>query len=81
MGFQLIILYQYWFTGFPSGSVVKNLPANVVDARDVGWIPRLGRSPGVRNGNPQGQKESDMTEHTYILALLAVANVSYLHKI
>ena len=31
--------------------VVKNLPANVGDARDAGWIPELGRSPGVRNGN------------------------------
>ena len=32
--------------------VVKNPPANAGDARDVGWIPGLGRSPGVRNGNP-----------------------------
>ena len=29
--------------------MVKNLPAN---ARDTGSIPRLGRSPGVGNGNP-----------------------------
>ena len=35
--------------GFPGGSVVKNLPANVVD---VGSIPRSGRSPGEGNGNP-----------------------------
>ena len=35
--------------GFPSGSVVKNLPAN---ARDVGLISGLGRSPGEGNGNP-----------------------------
>ena len=28
--------------------MVKNLPAN---AGDVGSIPRLGRSPGERNGN------------------------------
>ena len=35
--------------GFPSGSVVKNLPAN---AGDVGLIPGLGRSPGGGNGNP-----------------------------
>ena len=34
--------------GFPSGSVVKNLPAN---AGDVGSIPELGRFPGERNGN------------------------------
>ena len=32
--------------------VVKNLPANAGDVRDVGSIPRLGRSPGVGNGNP-----------------------------
>ena len=37
----------YW--GFPSGSVVKNSPAN---ARDMGSIPVSGRSPGKGNGNP-----------------------------
>ena len=31
--------------------VVKNLPANAGDARDVGSIPGLGRSYGGRNGN------------------------------
>ena len=31
---------------------VKNLPANARDARDVGAIPGLGRSPGEGNGNP-----------------------------
>ena len=31
--------------------VVKNLPASAGDARDMGSIPGLGRSPGVRNGN------------------------------
>ena len=35
--------------GFPNGSVVKNLPAN---ARDMGSVLRLGRSPGEGNGNP-----------------------------
>ena len=30
---------------------VKNLPANAGDARDVGLIPGLGRSPEVGNGN------------------------------
>ena len=34
--------------GFPGGSVVKNLPANVAD---VGLIPGSGRSPGEGNGN------------------------------
>ena len=32
--------------GFPGGSVVKNGPANAVDAGDVALIPGLGRSPG-----------------------------------
>ena len=36
---------------FPGDSVVKNLPANAGDTRDVGSIPGLGRSPGVGNGN------------------------------
>ena len=35
--------------GFPSGSVVMNLPAN---AGDVGSIPGSGRSPGEGDGNP-----------------------------
>ena len=43
----------YWgihfFQGFPSGSVVKNPPAN---AGDAGLIPGSGRSPGEGNGNP-----------------------------
>ena len=32
--------------------VVKNLPANTGDIRDVGSIPGSGRSPGVWNGKP-----------------------------
>ena len=32
--------------------VVKNMPANSGDAGDIGWIPRLGRSPGGGSGNP-----------------------------
>ena len=38
--------------GFPGSAVVKNLPANAGGARDMGWIPGLGRSLGVGNGNP-----------------------------
>ena len=38
--------------GFPFGTVVKNLPANSKDVRDVGSIPVSGRSPGGGNGNP-----------------------------
>ena len=32
--------------------VVKNLPANARDIRDLGLIPGSRRSPGGRNGNP-----------------------------
>ena len=32
--------------------MVKNLPANIGDIRDVGLIPGLGRSPGGGHGNP-----------------------------
>ena len=32
--------------------MVKNLPANAGDVRDVSSIPRLGRCPGVGNGTP-----------------------------
>ena len=64
--------------GFPGGSLVKKLPANV---GDTSLIPASGRSPGEGNGNPlqysclgnlmdrgalwatdHGVAESDMTE-------------------
>ena len=32
--------------------MVKNLPANAGDVRDVGSIPASGRSPGEAHGNP-----------------------------
>ena len=32
--------------------MVKNLPANAGDVRDVGSILGTGRSPGARHGNP-----------------------------
>ena len=32
--------------------VVKNLPVNAGDKRDVGSIPRSRRSPGGQHGNP-----------------------------
>ena len=38
--------------GFPTGSVVKNLPANAGDAGDVGLIPWLARIPGGGKANP-----------------------------
>ena len=38
--------------GFLGGSVVKNLPANAGDVRDLGSILGSGKSPGEGNGNP-----------------------------
>ena len=32
--------------------MIKNLPANAGDTRDMGLIPGSGRSPGEGNGNP-----------------------------
>ena len=34
-------------------TVVKSLPANEGDLKDVDLIPGLGRSPGRGNGNPR----------------------------
>ena len=38
--------------GFPSGTVVKDPPANVGDARDVNSNPGPGIFTGEGNGNP-----------------------------
>ena len=38
--------------GFTGGIVIKNLPDNVGDAKDMGMIPVSGRSPGLDSGNP-----------------------------
>ena len=40
------------YTGFPGGSVVKNLPDSTKEAGDSGSILGSGRPPGVGNGNP-----------------------------
>ena len=45
--------------------VVKNLPANAGDARDVGSIPGSERSPGEANGNPlQSHRQRSLGEAT-----------------
>ena len=41
-----------WREGFPGGTEVRNLPANAGEARDMGLIPRSGRSHGVGNDKP-----------------------------
>ena len=42
----------YHNIGFPDDTIVKNLPANARDIRDVGSISESGRPPGVGKGNP-----------------------------
>ena len=42
--------YSLLIEGFPGDVVVKNLPANSRDTRDIGLIPVSGRSPGGGNG-------------------------------
>ena len=37
---------------FPDGVVAKNSLASTGDERDMGSVPRLGRSPGGGHGNP-----------------------------
>ena len=44
--------YYYFVLGFPGGSVVKNLPVSVGDARHSRLVPGSGRSLGAGNGNP-----------------------------
>ena len=40
------------YVGFAGGAVVKDLPANVGDARDMGLISGSAKSLGEGNGNP-----------------------------
>ena len=45
-------MFEYSLIGAPQlALVVKNPPSNAGDARDVGLIPGLGRSPEEGNGN------------------------------
>ena len=44
--------YLTLIMGFPGNSMVKNLPANAGNARDMDSIPGLGRYPGEDSGNP-----------------------------
>ena len=42
--------------------MVKNLPANSGDIRDVGSIPGSGRSPGRGNGNLQSSSLENLMD-------------------
>ena len=51
----LHVLYSLRYQGSPSQVVLvvkRNLSANAGGIRDMGLIPRLGRSPGRGHGNP-----------------------------
>jgi len=47
----LFIAQNYTDRDFPDGSAGKESTCNARDTGDMGLIPRLGRSPGGRDGN------------------------------
>ena len=52
--FRLLFGWYPFFSktmGLPGGTVVKNLPVNARNARDMGFVPGLGRSSGVGTVN------------------------------
>ena len=50
---QAIFVLSYFakFLGISGGAVIKHLPANTGNKRDMGLIPGLRRSPGGGHGN------------------------------
>ena len=50
--FQLAYIPRYFFWACQMALMVKNLPANAGDVRDMGLNPGSGRSPGGGHGNP-----------------------------
>ena len=48
---KIYYLTYMWTMGFLSSAVLKNPPTKAGDTRDLGLIPKSGRSPGVGNGN------------------------------
>ena len=52
MSLQILNKYINVWGDFPGDTVVKNPPVNAGDARNAGWIPGWGRSPGAGNGEP-----------------------------
>ena len=58
--------------------MIKNLPTNTGDTRDMGLIPGAGRSPGVGNGNPLQRSclENSMDRGAWWAAIHGVAKSS-----
>ena len=48
---QRVYLLLREVQGFPGGAVIKTVPANAGDTRDVGSIPGWGKAPGKGTGN------------------------------
>ena len=63
------------FKGFPSVTVVKNLPDNVEDTSS-GSVPGSRRSPGEGNGNPLQYSflENPMDRGAWQVTVYGVAN-------
>ena len=49
---SILTRYTGWGWASQVVSVVKNSTTNAGDARNAGWIPGSGRSPGGGQGNP-----------------------------
>ena len=49
---ELVYLIIRRWLGFPVGSDGKESACNAGDIGDAGLIPKSGRSPGGKNGNP-----------------------------
>ena len=52
LGMWSLLYFKIAVWGSQVTLVVKNPSANAEDARDAGWIPGSGRSPGGGHGNP-----------------------------
>ena len=48
--FMVFSIHVFSFFKLTLGCIVKNLPGKGGDIRDMGWIHRFGRSPGIGNG-------------------------------
>ena len=77
-------LYLRYIVGFPYGSVVKNTPANVGAAGDVGLIPQSGRSHWRRKWQPTpvflpGKSNRQRNLEAYSQTQLSTAQHTHTH--
>ena len=77
---QVWLFVTLWAAAWASqvALVVKNLPANAGDMRDLGPVPGLGRSPGEGNGNPlQCSCLENPTEESGVATVRGVTRVPH----